>query len=145
LVLDADALTAFAGRALPRGALLTPHEGEFKRLLEFDADDRLGSARHAAAKSECTILLKGPATIIASPDGTAVISTNGTPHLATAGTGDVLAGMCLGLRTQRTEPIVAGAIASWLHGACAHRIGPGLVAQDLTDALPAVLAGLACG
>jgi NAD(P)H-hydrate epimerase len=145
LVLDADALRVSAGRVLPRGALLTPHEGEFQRLFAFDAGDRLGSVRRAAAASACTVLLKGPATIIASPDGSAIISTNGTPHLATAGTGDVLAGMCLGLIAQRVAPFVAGAIASWLHGACARRVGPGLVAQDLPDALPSVLADLACG
>ncbi|GIL37909.1 hypothetical protein TMPK1_01460 [Rhodospirillales bacterium TMPK1] len=145
LVLDADALTAFAGHALPRGALLTPHDGEFKRLFALDGADRLGSVRRAAAASACTLLLKGPATIIASPDGTAIVSTNGTPYLATAGTGDVLAGLCVGLLAQQVAPLVAGAIAAWLHGACARRVGPGLVAQDLSERLPAILADLACG
>jgi NAD(P)H-hydrate epimerase len=145
LVLDADALSVFAGRTLPRGALLTPHEGEFKRLFAFDADDRLGSVRRAAAASACTILLKGPATIVAAPDGSAIISTRGTPYLATAGTGDVLAGMCLGLIAQHVAPLAAAGIAAWLHGEAARRVGPGLVAEDLAPMLPAVLADLACG
>jgi NAD(P)H-hydrate epimerase len=145
LVLDADALSVFAGRTLPQGALLTPHEGEFKRLFAFDSDARLESVRRAAAASACTILLKGPATIVAAPDGHAVISTRGTPHLASAGTGDVLAGMCLGLVAQRVAPFVAAAIACWLHGEAARRVGPGLVAEDLPDTLRAVLSDLACG
>ncbi|MDB5368219.1 MAG: uncharacterized protein JWM77_4146 [Rhodospirillales bacterium] len=145
LVLDADALSVFAGRPLPQGALLTPHEGEFKRLFAFDAGDRLGSVRRAAAASGCTILLKGPVTIVAAPDGRAIISTRGTPYLATAGTGDVLAGMCLGLIAQHVAPLAAAGIAAWLHGEAARRVGPGLVAEDLAPMLPAVLADLACG
>jgi ADP-dependent NAD(P)H-hydrate dehydratase / NAD(P)H-hydrate epimerase len=145
LVLDADALTVLAGQALPVGALLTPHEGEFKRLFAFDPEDRLGSVRRAAAASSCTVLLKGPATLIAAPDGTAIVSTRGTPYLATAGTGDVLAGMCLGLLAQNVAPLDAAAMGAWLHGEAGRRVGPGLVAQDLPDALPAILAELAAG
>ncbi len=143
-VLDADALTSFAEspdlllEALHEGCILTPHEGEFARLFPH-AGTRLERARSAAAACGATVILKGPDTVIALPDGTLVINDNAPPELATAGSGDVLAGIAGGLLAQGIAAPVAAAMAVWLHGACGQQYGPGLIAEDLPEALPAVL------
>lgn len=140
LVLDADALSAFESRSqelfdhLHYPALLTPHEGEFKRLFERSAD-KLASARQAARMSGASVLLKGPDTVVASPDGLAVIETKAPPALATAGSGDVLAGIAVSLIAQGMTPFWAGAAAAHLHGQAGNEAGRGLVAEDLPKSL----------
>jgi hydroxyethylthiazole kinase-like uncharacterized protein yjeF len=150
-VLDADALTAFkddpaAMLALLREpVVLTPHEGEFERIfpgLAAKSQTRVEAARAAAAAARCTVLLKGPDTVIAAPDGRAIVNTNAPPSLATAGSGDVLAGFIGGLMAQRVDSYRAAAMAAWLHGEAAYRFGPGLIAEDLPEALPMVLRAL---
>jgi ADP-dependent NAD(P)H-hydrate dehydratase / NAD(P)H-hydrate epimerase len=147
VVLDADVFAVYAGQAAALKAaisgptLLTPHEGEFARVFSTEGD-KLTRARRAARESAATILLKGGDTVVASPDGWAVINANAPPELATAGSGDVLAGIATGLLAQGMAPPLAGAAASWLHGDAARRFGPGLVAEDIIEALPATLRAL---
>lgn len=144
-VLDADVFAAFADDpaalfdGLSERWLLTPHTGEFARLFPGLEGGRLDKARAAAARCGAPVLLKGPDTVIAHPDGRAVINANATPDLATAGSGDVLAGFALGLIAQGVPAFDAGCMAAWLHGAVGRALGPGLIAEDLPEALPPVL------
>jgi len=154
LVLDADALTLFQDApaalfgALPPGCVMTPHAGEFRRLfpdLAANGQSKIEQARAAAMRSGATVLLKGPDTVVAAPDGRAVINATGSPFLATAGSGDVLAGLILGLLSQGTPAFEAASAGAWLHGRCGERLGPGLIAEDLSEALPYLLDALAPG
>ena len=153
IVLDADALTSFAGEADKLGALIargghaaimTPHEGEFARLFGGAVgvnaeDDKLARARAAARLVGAVVVLKGPDTVVAAPDGRASIGWDLPPTLATAGSGDVLTGFAAGLAAQGLPAFEAASAAVWLHGAAARAFGPGLIAEDLPEALPGVL------
>jgi ADP-dependent NAD(P)H-hydrate dehydratase / NAD(P)H-hydrate epimerase len=155
-VLDADALTSFAGEAselatLTRGRLrtaITPHDGEFARLFQSQPEilalpSKLARARAAAAFLGAVVVSKGADTIVAEPGGRATIGVDLPPTLATAGSGDVLAGFLAGLLAQRMPIFEAASCAVWLHGAAARAFGPGLIAEDLPEALPRVLRELA--
>jgi len=151
VVVDADALTSFHDdpaalfRFLRQPAVLTPHAGEFERIFKgvlAKSQNKIEAARAAAAMAGCTVLLKGPDTVVAAPDGLATVNTHAPPALATAGSGDVLAGFIGGLMAQGLDSCKAASAAVWLHGEAAFRFGPGLIAEDLPEMLPAVLRAL---
>jgi hydroxyethylthiazole kinase-like uncharacterized protein yjeF len=163
-VLDADALTSFAEDPPKLFALthencvLTPHMGEFARLFPDiaakltepsttgPAYSKVDAAREAAARAGCVVLLKGPDTVIADPEGRAAINSahdeRAAPWLATAGSGDVLAGMLTGMLARGLHPMAAAETAAWLHVEAARRFGPGLIAEDLPEMIPAVFRNL---
>jgi len=163
-VLDADALTRFSAKpevlfdVLHEDCVITPHGGEFARLFpdiaeRLDAPATVGPAyskvdatREAAKRAGCVVVFKGPDTVIAGPDGRCSINSaqyeRAAPWLATAGAGDVLAGFIAGLMARGFAPMQAAETAAWLHVECARKFGPGLIAEDLAEQLPAVFRDL---
>lgn len=154
LVLDADALTSFADtpdrlfatirQSGGSDIILTPHEGEFHRLFSEMSNkhplrSKLERVRDAARRAGAVVLLKGADTVVASPDGRATIAANAPPWLATAGSGDVLSGIIGGLLAQSVAAFEAACMGVWMHGETGREAGPGLIAEDLPEVLPAVL------
>ncbi len=143
VVVDADGLTHVTG---PLGvpALLTPHAGELARMLGVERAqveaDQLRFAREAAERYDAVVLLKGRHTLVAAPGGEVRATTVGPAWLATAGAGDVLAGLCGALLAAGLDPLDAGSVGSWLHGAAAVAAGGGgpITATDVAAALPRV-------
>jgi hydroxyethylthiazole kinase-like uncharacterized protein yjeF len=150
VLVDGDGLTALAGAGgrwearvagRPDVTVLTPHDGEFERLTGGPVgEDRFAAARHLAAATRATVLLKGPVTIVADPDGTCYVMAAGDASLATAGTGDVLSGIIGALLAIGLPPGPAAVSGAWLHARAAS-YGPryGLVASDLIGNIPAAL------
>ncbi len=162
-VLDADALTILAREPalfvqLHDRCVLTPHAGEFARLfpdiaeklaapaMKGPAYSKVDATREAAKRAGCVVLYKGPDTVIADPSGRCSINSahyeRAAPWLATAGSGDVLSGFIAGLLARGFDPMQAAETAAWLHVECARKAGPGLIAEDLPEQLPAVFRDL---
>jgi ADP-dependent NAD(P)H-hydrate dehydratase / NAD(P)H-hydrate epimerase len=154
VVLDADGLNAFAGRARDlakrkaQHLVVTPHPGEMARLLGVSNEavqaDRLGIARKAAAAWKAQVILKGFHTILANPDGRAFVNTTGNPGMAKGGSGDVLTGILAGTVSQLGVRHWDSALALgvYLHGragdeSTAQRDESGLLAGEIAEALPA--------
>lgn len=159
-VLDADALTRFELKPgalfelLHENCVITPHGGEFAKLFPDLAEklnapaatgpaySKVDAAREAAKRAGCTVLFKGPDTVIAAPDGRCSVNSahyeRSAPWLATAGSGDVLAGFIAGLMARGFAPMQAAETAAYLHVECALEFGPGLIAEDLPEQIPAV-------
>ncbi|MEL6236552.1 MAG: ADP/ATP-dependent (S)-NAD(P)H-hydrate dehydratase, partial [Pseudomonadota bacterium] len=143
------------------GPAHSPARSPARSPISSPAFSKVDAVREAAVRAGCTVLLKGPDTVIAGPDGTARISpaltsptltspaltstalqARAAPWLATAGSGDVLAGFITGLLARGFAPLAAAEIGAWLHVDCALAFGPGLIAEDLPDQLPAVFRNL---
>ncbi|UWQ76490.1 NAD(P)H-hydrate dehydratase [Leisingera sp. M658] len=159
-VLDADALTRFEMKpevlfeVLHEDCVITPHGGEFARLFPDlaeklnapattgPADSKVDATREAAIRAGCVVLFKGPDTVIAAPDGRCSVNSahyeRSAPWLATAGSGDVLAGFITGLMARGFSPMQAAETAAYVHVECALEFGPGLIAEDLPEQIPAV-------
>ena len=157
IVLDADGINALSGHidVLDKRSaftVLTPHEGEFSRLIgcALPIRDRLTAARDFARDHGCVLVLKGHGTVTAAPDGSAWINATGNPGMAKGGSGDVLAGMTAALlgqkhlRQERDNTVELVTAAVCFHGlagdACARRLGEyAMLPSELIEALPQVL------
>jgi hydroxyethylthiazole kinase-like uncharacterized protein yjeF len=143
LVLDADALMLLSGRLnlfAGSDAILTPHGGEFERLFGAGTGSKVERARAAAVQARAVIVFKGADTVVTAPDGRAAIAPSASTWLATAGTGDVLTGIIAAMRARGLPAFEAACAGVWLHGEAARSAGAGMIADDLVDALPGILA-----
>jgi len=157
LVFDADGLKLLAQlpdwqKLLPAHSILTPHPGEMSVLTRLETDeiqaDRLAVARRFAQDWRQVVVLKGAFTVIAGPDGRTTTIPVATAALARAGTGDVLAGLIVGLRAQGMEAYDAARLGAWIHaqaGLLAEQAlgdSAAVLAGDVLEAVPEVLAGM---
>ncbi len=148
LVIDADAINIIADeksfmKMLPKNSILTPHPGEFKRMVGFWNDDfeRLEMQVAVSRKFKVFIVLKGAHTSISTPDGKVFFNSTGNPGMATGGSGDVLTGIITALLGQNYTPKEASILGVYLHGLAADIavsfIGQeSLSASDIIDYLP---------
>jgi len=142
IVIDADGvgMVGEPERLHGHDTILTPHEGEFRKLFGEIGGSKPERALEAARRSQSVIVYKGPDTVVASPDGRLGFAPPAAAWLASAGTGDVLAGMIASLRAQGLEAFEAACAAVWLHGRAAEIAGPLMIADDLVEAIPEALA-----
>ena len=143
-VIDADAITHLGEPERLKGqhAIVTPHDGEFRKLFGELPGSKPERAVEAARRSGAVVIYKGPDTLVAAPDGRLAFAPRAHPWLASAGTGDVLAGMTAAMRARGLEAFEAACAAVWLHGRAAEIAGPQLIADDLAEAIPAAIASL---
>lgn len=148
VVVDADGISLLAGhmdilRGRTAPTILTPHDGEFRRLFGSLGEDRMGCAQNAARQSHAVVLLKGHRTCVT--DGhRSYVNHTGNPGMAVGGCGDILAGMLAGLLGQGIAPLEAACLGAYLHGQagdlCARQLGEyGMLPSDMLDALPQLL------
>jgi hydroxyethylthiazole kinase-like uncharacterized protein yjeF len=144
-VIDADAITHLGDPERLRGqdAVMTPHEGEFRRLFGQLPGTKAERALEAARRSGAVVVYKGPDTLVASPDGRLAFAPPSPSWLASAGTGDVLTGVIAAMRARGLAGFEAACAGVWLHGRAAEIAGPGMIADDLVRAIPAAIKALA--
>lgn len=148
VVLDADALNLIAEHrellhSLPKHSILTPHPGEFQRLVgEWKSDyEKLEKLRAFSASYEVVVVLKGAFTAVALPDGQIKFNSSGNPGMATGGSGDVLTGVITALLAQGYTPYISAILGVYLHGAagdlaCEKKGEEGLIASDIVENIP---------
>jgi len=141
-VIDADGIAHIGNPERLKGqeAILTPHDGEFRKLFGDSSGTKAERALDAASRSGAVIVYKGPDTVVAAPDGRLGFGPPAPAWLATAGTGDVLAGIIAAVRARGLEPFEAACAGVWIHGRAAELAGPQMIADDLADAIPKALA-----
>ena len=148
MVVDADGINVLAehkdilrGRTAP--TVITPHPGEFQRLVGMPSSDRLADAVAFAKMFGVTVALKGHETVITNGES-AYLNPTGNPGMAVGGSGDVLAGMIVSMLGQKIDPLLSAACSAWLHGAagdvCAEQLGQyGMLPTDMLEVLPRLL------
>ena len=143
-VLDADAIAHLGdpGRLKGQDAIITPHEGEFRKLFGEVAGNKPERVLEAARRSGAVVVYKGPDTLVAAPDGRLGFAPPAPAWLASAGTGDVLAGIIAAMRARGLDPFDAACAGVWLHGRAAEIAGPQMIADDLANLIPAAIANL---
>ena len=149
VLLDADGINVLAGHIdrldkVSCPVVLTPHEGEFRRIGGDLSQGRIAGAKALAKKTGAVVVLKGYRTVTASPNGTVYVNSTGNPGMATGGSGDVLSGILCCLLGQGLEPAKAAAAAVWLHGAAgdlaAQRLGArSMLPTDMIETLSDIL------
>jgi hydroxyethylthiazole kinase-like uncharacterized protein yjeF len=158
VLVDADAISwlaghrsALTGRSAP--TLLTPHAGEFARLMDLDRSDveahRLDHVRRAVDALGVTVLLKGTTTLVADPCGQVRVNSATSAYLATAGSGDTLSGICGTLLASGLSALDAGSAGAFLHGlagllASGSPAAP-IVAAQIADHVPAAIRAVRTG
>jgi hydroxyethylthiazole kinase-like uncharacterized protein yjeF len=140
-VIDADGITHLGEPERLKGqdAIITPHEGEFRKLFGDIEGSKPERALEAARRSGAVVVYKGPDTLIAAPDGRLGFAPPAPAWLASAGTGDVLAGLIAAMRARGLPAFEAASAGVWLHGRAAEIVGPQLIADDLAEAIPQAL------
>ncbi len=148
MVIDADAINIIAQerdfmKMLPQGSILTPHPGEFKRIVGFWEDDydRLEQQMAYSKDFGIYIVLKGAHTSVSTPDGKVYFNSTGNPGMATGGSGDVLTGIITGLLAQHYQPLEASVLGVYIHGLAGDLASLSLgeesmIASDIIDYLP---------
>jgi hydroxyethylthiazole kinase-like uncharacterized protein yjeF len=141
-VIDADALSHLGEPERLKGqdAIITPHEGEFRRLFGEIEGSTPERALEAARRSGAVVVYKGADTLVASPDGRLAFRPPAPAWLASAGTGDVLAGVISAMRARGLPAFEAASAGVWLQGEAAEIAGPQMIADNLANAIPHALA-----
>jgi len=150
IVMDADGLNILSHNPeminqLPENSILTPHIGEFDRLVGKSSNqyERLGKLIDFSTSNKCLTILKGHYTAVSLPDGTICFNSTGNPGMATGGSGDVLTGIIAGLLAQKYSPVDAALLGVYIHGMAGDIVASnlseeGMIAGDIIEGLPAV-------
>jgi hydroxyethylthiazole kinase-like uncharacterized protein yjeF len=141
-VVDADAISHLGEpeRLNGQDAIITPHEGEFRRLFGEIEGTKPERALKAAKRSGAVVVYKGPDTVVGAPDGRVGFRAPAPAWLASAGTGDVLAGTIATMRARGLPAFEAACAGVWVQCKAAEIAGPAMIADDLADAISEAVA-----